>query len=75
MCSVYKYCADEGLEANCCPDEVGKFLACCAGIPNDNAASDDEDDAATSKIKKISRAQVRNCITYNWALRNGVYPQ
>jgi len=48
LCSAYEYCADEDLEANCCPDEEGKFLACCAGIPNDDAASDDEDDAAAS---------------------------
>jgi len=48
LCSAYEYCADEDLEANCCPDEEGKFLACCAGIANDDAASDDEDDAAAS---------------------------
>merc|ERR1711865_646649 len=58
LCSAYEYCADEDLEANCCPDEEGKFLVCCAGIPNDDAASDDEDDAAASTSEDAAASDI-----------------
>jgi len=45
LCSAYETCEVEDLEAACCPDNENKFLACCAGIPNDDtAASVPEDD-------------------------------